>query len=139
MNLREAVDSVLSQLRRQAESRHTLEFAVYVPDADSYHGITYTLRGYEEGKVQSQARQGDTQTRYASIGGVDRPILNGALHLGLDADRPAGGKRGVGWEYEVVKCGPLDDPALAGTRWLVWESPIKTQATARRLTVVEVT
>ena len=82
----------------------------------------------------------DSGTRYVNIGGVERPVIDGGLHIPLSAPVPvASEQRGQGWEYEVTALGPADDPALLGRRYLVISVPAKSFATARRLDVVEVT
>jgi hypothetical protein len=42
----------------------------------------------------------------------------------------------VGWEYVLTELGPLTDPSLLNSRWLVVDAPAKSYATARRLDVV---
>lgn len=110
------------------------------PDADGYEVLGYSDEGPTFGRVQSAGQSGsDTPTRLISIGGVERPVLSGGLHIPVSATIPtAGEQRGVGWEYVVTAIGPADDPALLGRRYLVVGVPAKSHATARRLDVVEV-
>lgn len=145
------IAAALPEFRMQAESLMTLTFTAYSPsgttkDADGYDVQQYADEGDTPGKVQGGSQAGkDTNTRYVQVGGVDRPVLEGGLHIPLDRfifDMGllivAGEQRGTGWELEVSSVGPADDPALLGRRYLVVEVPAKSYATARRLSVVEV-
>lgn len=129
----------------------TLTLAAYSPtdepttDADGYQVQGYADEGTTPGKVQSGSQAGsDAATRYVNIGGVDRPVLEGGLHIPLDRFLfdglliQASEQRGKGWEFEVESIGPADDPALLGMRYLVVGVPAKSFATARRLDVVRV-
>lgn len=134
----------IAEHQADAESMMTLRLTAYEPngttnDADGYEVPAFTPMGQVFGKVQSGSAQGgDTATRYLRIGDVERPILEGGLHLPIAATVPKPGKqRGHGWEYEVTGLGQADDPALLGRRFLVVEVPAKSFATARRLDVVE--
>lgn len=86
------------------------------------------------GKVSGRSRQGDTNTRTTDVGGVQRPVVDGGLHIPLSAPLPA-----IGWEYVCTAVGPSSDPSLLGRRWRVVDVPAKSYATARRLDVVDVT
>lgn len=128
-----------------AESMMTLTLAAYsptglAPDADGYETLQFADEGPTSGKVQGGSQAGkDTPTRYVNVGGVERPVLAAGLHIPITSAVPvAGEQRGIGWEYEVVAVGPLDDPALLGRRYLVVGVPAKSYATARRLDVVQV-
>ena len=90
----------------------------------------YDTRGKVSG---SSAQSADTYTRLVTIGGVERPVLQGGLHIPITAALPADG-----WEFECVEVGPDSDPSLVGRRWRVVSTPAKSYATARRLDVVEV-
>ena len=128
----------------------TLTLTAYSPngtptDADGYQVPDYLDEGDTPGKVQAGTRAGqDAPTRYVSVGGVDRPVITGGLHIPLDMFVldglliAASDQRGIGWEFEVISIGPDDDPALLGRRYLVVGVPVKSYATARRLDVVEV-
>lgn len=138
--------SVTLRGRRAAESLMTLTLTAYSPtgstttDVDGYQVPAYAPEGETPGKVQSGTQAGsDGATRYVSIGGVERPVISGGLHIPLSAPVPAASEqRGQGWEYAVTALGPADDPALLGRRYLVVGAPAKSYATARRLDVVEV-
>jgi hypothetical protein len=67
---------------------------------------------------------------------MERPVVEGGLHIPIDSPVPAVGKYGVGWEYVLTDLGPLTDPSLLNSRWLVVDAPAKSYATARRLDVV---
>lgn len=144
MSLGHDVAAALPEMRQLAESLMTLTLTTYAPtgepatDADGYQVPGYDDQGDTRGKVQSGSGK-DSETRYVNIGGVERPVIDGGLHIPLSAPVPAASEqRGQGWEYEVTAVGPADDPALLGRRYLVVSSPAKSHATARRLDVVEV-
>lgn len=140
----------LPEMQAAAESLMKITFRVYVPGEpvvglDGYETTPYTSAGLVKGKLQATSAQGgDTNQRYLRIGGVARPVLEGALHIPISARVPvASQERGVGWEYEISALDPDGscrvDPALVpGRRFLVVEVPAKSFATARRLSVVEV-
>ena len=109
-------------------------------NADGDQVPAYATEGTTLGKVQSGSQAGtDTPTRYILIGGIERPVLSGGLHIPISADVPvASEQRGQAWEYQVTAIGTNDDPALLGKRFLVVGVPVKSKATARRLDVVEV-
>lgn len=135
--------SVLARSRQAAESLMTLTLTAYSPngtttDADGYEVPAFTSQGTVKGKIQAGSQSGqDTATRYVSIGGVERPVLVGGLHIPISASVPvASEQRGQGWEYVVTAVGAADS-ALLGRRYLVVGAPAKSFATARRLDVVE--
>lgn len=149
--LGQEVAAALPEMQALAESLMTLTLTAYSPtdepttDADGYQVQGYADEGTTPGKVQSGSQAGsDSATRYVNIGGVDRPVLEGGLHIPLDRFLFDGlliqpsEQRGRGWEFEVESIGPADDPALLGTRYLVVGAPVKSFATARRLDVVVV-
>ena len=143
-------DQYVDGFRDVAEHTYTLRLTAYspngtTPDADGYEVQDYIDEGWTPGKVQGGSQSGkDTPTRYVSVGGVERPVIQGGLHIPLDRfifDHSllivAGEQRGLGWEFEVTETGRYDDPGLLGRRYLVVEVPSKSFATARRLSVVE--
>jgi hypothetical protein len=136
-----AADAVLAG-RAAAEAEMVDTFAATSTGWTTVDGMDVKgdiAQGSTPGKVQAGSRDGsDTATRMFSVGGVDRPILMGGLHIPISAPVPAAGDRGVGWEYTCTATGPATDPAQLGKRFLVVSVPIKTYATARRLDVVEV-
>lgn len=137
----------LAEHRADAEALMTLTLAAYSPtghtiDADGYKVPAFTPEGATFGKVQGGTRAGrDTSTRYVRIGDVERPVIEGGLHIPIGAKVPAAGEQrgqvGGAWEYEVTAVGPAGDPALLGRRYMVVNVPAKSFATARRLDVVE--
>lgn len=144
MSLADDVELALPELRQQAESLMTEVFAVYEPGGtsvvDGLHVSGFTPKGSTFGKLQGgSASTKDPADRYIRIGGVDRPILFGGLHIPIDATVPVAGEPGTGWEYEVTQVGCNSDPSLLGRRYVVVSVPAKSYATARRLDVVEVT
>lgn len=123
-------------------------FTPYAPngttttDADGFKVPGFDTHTATDGKIQSRSGglgAGDTVSRRITIGGVARPVLEGALHIPVSAEVPvAGEQRGIGWEYVCTAIGPDSDPALLGRRWLIVSVPAETNATARRLDIVEV-
>lgn len=110
--------------------------AAYSPESatvDGYKTQTWTPQGTTPGKAAGRAREGDTNTRTVTVGGVERPVVDGGLHIPIGAPIPQ-----IGWQYELTVAGPGTDPALLGRRWQVIDVPAKSHATARRLDVVEV-
>lgn len=127
--------------RRAAAAQFLDTFTAYAPsgkttDADGMETEGYAQMGTMPGKVQSRSRQGDTSVRTVSVGGVDRPVVEGGLHIPVDAPAPAYGPLGIGWEYVLTTPGPFTPAELVGSRWLVVDSPAKSYMTARRLDVV---
>lgn len=95
---------------------------------------TWVQQYVTDGKVAGRSRQGgDTNTRIVTIGGIERFVLEGGLHIPLNAGLPA-----VGWEFVCTAAGPYSDPSLLGRRFRVVDVPAKSYATARRLDVFEV-
>lgn len=144
MDLGIEVRTQLPFLREQAESLMTLTLRAYAPgvvtDTEGIAVPGYTAQGDVQGKVQGPSSASrDTQTDYASIGGVQRPVVKAGLHLPVDATKPVAGSQGVGWEYEVIQVSGLANINLLGKRYLVvgGEGP-KSFPTALRLDVAEV-
>lgn len=108
-------------------------YAFTTVTVDGFQRDQWTSQGTTAGKVSGRSQQGDTNTRTVTIGGVERPVVDGGLHIPLTAPLPA-----VGWEYVCTAVGPASDPSLLGRRWRVVDVPAKSYATARRLDVVEV-
>lgn len=146
MTLQDAIAAELPELRRQAESRMTLTLDAFSPtgafttDADGYRVPAYASEGSVPGRVTGgSSSSSDSATRYVNVGGVERPVFAGGLHLPIGSPVPvASEQRGQGWEYEVTAIGPVDNPALLGRRFLVVGVSLIAQATALRLDVVEV-
>lgn len=112
------------------------------PDAVTTDAEGFSAPGYADetatyGRLAGpSAQSADTNARTVTIGGMEREVVSGGLHIPISADVPAFGEYGVGWEYELVELGPTTDPSLLNSRWLVVDAPAKSQATARRLDVV---
>ncbi|GAB3776765.1 hypothetical protein FB382_004391 [Nocardioides ginsengisegetis] len=131
--------SVAAHGRRAAEALMLDTFTAYgAPEWATVDGLEQETRVAQydtRGKVSGPSMQSrDTNTRLVSVGGVERPVVEGGLHIPLAAALPA-----VGWELECIAVGPASDPSLLGRRWRVVDVPAKSYATARRLDVVEVT
>jgi len=124
----------LGAMQARAESLFVDTFAAYSPngtttDANGYQVPAFASQGSTPGKIQSRALQGDTSVRTVRVGDVERPVLEGGLHIPISAPVPA-----IGWEYVCTAAG--SDPALLNRRYRVVDVPAKTFATARRLDVV---
>ncbi len=135
--------------RVAAEAEHTLTLQPYAPtgltsqnETTGLEVPTFTTGTPVKGKVQaSSAQAGDTSTRTVIVGGVERPVLKAGLHISVAAAVPNAGPAytsGGAWEYVVTAVGTYDDAALLNRRYRVVEVPAKSNATARRLDVVEV-
>jgi hypothetical protein len=106
----------------------------------AYSEGTVTIDGLDEpgwvaeyvtvGRVVGQSRQSDAESRTVTVGGVEREVLQGGLHIPLAADLPA-----IGWVFVCTAVGSGSDPALLGRKWRVQDVPVKSYATARRLDV----
>lgn len=140
-----SVQTAVAAGRRAAEAQMLDTFTVYAPhgtttDADGMEVPDYVIVGTTPGKIQSRTggigNGGDTNTRTANVGGVDRPVVDGGLHVPVDSLAPEFGARGTGWEYVLTTPGPSTPPDLTGSSWLVVDSPSKSHMTARRLDVV---
>lgn len=130
-------------MRARANGLMADTFTPYSPttdtqtDADGYKIPIYALEVPTQGKINPPSMQSrDTNAREVVIGGVSRPVVEGGLHIPITAEPPAVGEYGFGWEYVLSTLGPLTDPSLLNSRWLVVDAPAKSYATARRLDVV---
>ena len=138
------IAAALPDLQAHAESLLVDTFTVYKPngtttDPDDFEVPAFASQGSTKGKVQGPSSQAtDTATQTATVGGVERPVVAGGLHIPVSAPNPAAGPEGVGWEYVCTAVGAMSDTSLVGRRWRVVNAPAKTYATARRLDVVEV-
>lgn len=138
MSLYASVTSSLPWFQEQAESLMTLTLAAYSPGGmtvvDNLEVPGFNAEGTTRGKIQgSSASQSQPYTRTEVIGAVERPVMEGGLHIPISATVPE-----RKWEYQVTAVGPNDDPALLGRRYWVASVPAKSFSTARRLDVVEV-
>lgn len=133
-------------MQARAATMHTLTLAWY-----SNSGTTTTVGGMKKivptaegscrGRVQARSRMGgDTLTQMVKVGGTELPVMKGSLHIGVNEFIDDTGLRLTnGWECQVTKVGPDDDPALLGRRYRVVDVPSKTHLTQRRLDVVDIT
>jgi hypothetical protein len=112
-------------------------FTAYASTWTTVNGLqeqTWTSQGSTPGRISGRGRgRHDTNTRVVTIGGEDRVVMDGGLHIPLDAPVPS-----IGWEYLCTDVGGSSDQSLLGRRWRVVDVPAKSAATARRLDVVEV-
>lgn len=126
----------LTNGRRAAEMAMRDTFGAYshtTVKIDGFDQDQWTLQDTTVGKLSGRSQQGDTNTRTVTVGGIERPVVDGGLHIPLASSLPE-----IGWEYVCTAVGPSSDPALLGRRWRVVDVPAKSHATARRLDVVEV-
>jgi hypothetical protein len=136
----------LPAMRARAESLMADTFNVYSPDsgakttdADGFEVAGYADETATVGRIAGPTSLSrDSDARMVSVGGTERPVISAGLHIPVDADVPAMGEYGKGWEYVLVTLGPLTDPSLLNSRWLVVDAPAKSYATARRLDVVRI-
>lgn len=134
----------LAEHRADAESLMQDTFVALRPDptavtidSEGFEVRGYANEGTTQGKIagpSSQAR--DTNVRTTVVGGVERPVVEGGMHLPISSKVPKMGEYGAGWEYLLTIPGPATDPSLLNSRWLVLDAPAKSWATARRLNVV---
>lgn len=146
VTLEAAIEAELPFLRREAEAMMTLTLTAYSPDpeatttdANGYEIPAYNDEGTTPGRITGgSSSTKDSATRYLNIGGVERPVLSGGLHLPIGSPIPvASEQRGQAWEYEVSGLGTVDNPALMGRRFMVVSLSLVAQATALRLDVIE--
>lgn len=143
MTLQAAINEELPFLRAEAEGVMQDTFVAYSPtgthttDDDGFDVPQYAPAGTTRGKIAGSSKQSrDTKAREVKIGGVDRPVVEGGLHIPISSAVPKAGEYGAGWEYVLTALGPITDPSLLNSRWLVVDAPAKSHATARRLDVV---
>lgn len=132
------VSAALPDLQRHAESLHQDTFSAWSPngfstDGDGYETALWAAQGNVAGKINTRGQQAEGMTRYVTVGGVELPVIEGGLRIGIGATVPE-----VGWEYQCTAIGPRSDQSLLGRRWRVVGVPTKTHAVQRRLDVVEV-
>ena len=126
----------LGAMQARAQTLMVDSFTAFAPttgEVDGFRETTWQPRGTTRGKVAGTSRQADTNTRTVAVGGLERPVIDGGLHIPLDAALPE-----IGWQYECTAVSNVSDPTLLGRRWQVVDVPAKSLATARRLDVVEV-
>lgn len=93
-------------------------------------------RGDALGKVPNKRAGGDASSaRTVNVGGVERIVVEGGLHLAWDASPSPT----VGMEYVLTKLGPTTHPSMLNKRYKVVETHPTSAMTAWRLDVVDVT
>lgn len=75
---------------------------------------------------------GDTTYQTVTIAGVEHDLITAGVRLPFGVPPCQ-----RGYVFEVTAVGPTSDPRLIGRKYLVHNDPAKTDATARRLDVVE--
>lgn len=111
-----------------------IAYAFTTAKVDGLDTQDWVDQGSTPDKVAGPSAQSrDTNTQTVTIGGVERTVVGGGLHIPISAPLPL-----IGWEYVCAATGPHSDPALVGRRWRVVDVPTKSYATARRLDVVEI-
>ena len=136
MSIEQIISSVLTEAHFVAQSRMTDTFTAYSFEwtkVDNLDEQTWVEQYTTPGRVAGRSRDGDTNTPTETNGGGERPGLEGGLHIPLTAELPV-----IGWHFVCTAVGASSDPSLLGRRWRVVDVPAKSQATARRLDVVEV-
>lgn len=128
--------SVIDAGRQAAEDRMLDTFEAFASTTSKVDGLdtkAWQSQGTTPGRLAGRTRGSDPHTRTITLGDVEVPVLESGLHLPLSAPLPS-----IGWEYVCTAAGPASDPSLVGRRWRVVSVPASSNATARRLDVVEV-
>lgn len=136
MTLQSAIAAELPFLRSEAEGRMVDTFTAFSFEWTKVDGLDEQvwIEQYDTpGRIAGRSRDSDTNTRTVSVGDQERPVLEGGLHIPLAAELPE-----IGWTFICTAVGASSDPSLLGRHWRVVDVPAKSQATARRLDVVEV-
>ncbi len=139
-----SANDLVMRARVLAESLFQDTFMAYAPGGTAEDERGMEIPGYDDrgavlGKVAGTSRQSrDTAARTIRIGNVDVTVIEAGLHIPVSAPVPDSGQYGVGWEYELIEPGPMTDPALKGTRWLVVSAPSKSYMTARRFDIAQI-
>ena len=134
MALNDHVLAELPRFRAEAEGLMGDTFAAYSEGFVVVDGLEepgWTLQYETRGRVVGQSRNADAESRTVTVGGVEREVLQGGLHIPLSAALPA-----IGWVFVCTAVGAGSDPALVGRKWRVQDVPTKSYATARRLDVI---
>lgn len=138
MTIQSAVESELPFLRAEAEAMMLDTFTAYTytwtKDADGLDVQDWVAQGTTPGKVPNKRAAGDaSNARTATVGGVERVVIETGLHL------PWSESPKVGMEYELTALGPTTHPSMLGKRYHVVETHPASAMTAWRLDVVDVT
>lgn len=131
----------LAEHRADQESLMTLTLSAFSPptsptkDSDGMETSVPVAQGKTIGRLGGQTGSAatDPHVREVQVGGVTRPVIQSGILIPTSAPIPE-----IGWEYVVTAVGPNDDAALKNRRFHVVSVPVKSDATVRRLDVVEV-
>lgn len=127
----------LGAMRARAETLMGDTFTAYAASwttVDGLETVSWTAQYVTPGKIGGTSVDSDTAVRTVTVGGVEREVLRGALHIPMSTGLPE-----IDWEFVCTAVGASSDASLLGRRWRVVDVPAKSYATARRLDVVEVT
>ncbi len=130
----------MAQDRADVESAMTVTLTAYAYEwvtDDDLEIQSWIDQGSSKGKVGGVGK-GDTAAQVVTIGGVEREIERGGLHLPLSKfTNSTDGLliKPLRWKFAVTAVGALDDLGLLGRHYLVVNVPAKSHATARRLDV----
>lgn len=96
---------------------------------------TWVEQGETPGKIPNKVASGSdaSNARTVSVGGVERTVIEGGLHLPWDAEPQ------VGMEYVLTELGPTTHPSMLNKRYRVVETHPTSRMTAWRLDVCDVT
>ena len=125
---------------RQAAARlmaDTLAFGrvTMAPNPDTgFEEETFVADFTTPGKVAGPSRGGDQTVRTVTVGGTERPVIEGGVHI--PADRPETVTAGT--LVKVTALGPLSPAHLLNRVYRVEGESTKSYQTARRFDVVEV-
>lgn len=132
------LDSTTAEILRPfaaASFRDT--FAAYVKEWTTVDGLDeedWVLLGDTPGKIPNKVSGGDaSNARTENVGGVERTVIEGGLHLPWEAEPQ------VGMEYLLVELGPTTHPSMLNRRYRVIETHPTSRMTAWRLDVCDMT
>lgn len=139
MTLRDAIEGELSYFRAEAESlmSDTLAFGTMVRggqgDETGLEEPTFVAAFTTPGKVTGGSRGNDQAVRMVTIGGTERPVIAGGVHI--PADRRETVPNGM--YAKVTALGPSSPAHLLNRVYRVEGESTKSHQTARRFDVVE--
>lgn len=127
----------LGAMRARAESMFTDTFTAYAYEWTEVDGLqeqVWVSQGTTPGKIPNKVSGADaSNARTVSVGGVERLVIAGGLHLPWSAS-PV-----VDQEYVLTTLGPNTHPSMLNKRYRVVETHATSAMTAWRLDVVDVT
>lgn len=123
--------------RRAAEARMTdagraLRQDGTTPGPNGTEDPNYVEQFTAPCRIAGQGGRTSPVSRTVTIGGVEREVIEGGLHLPVSADILV-----PGWIWEVTAVGEGSDPALVGKQYRVERLAVQSHATAHRYDVVE--